>query len=150
MTAVTSVKARVHSDDYRYDIPFDASRWFEQATPDEITELARCGWGGDYPGDRVAEYMADHDPRIKEMFHYIHRKQNEVRWPRQDIGFECYVDEDDAIFWIKAHVQTGDIFAIAYDLKDISVGKVLLGWLQENHPEFYFTAFCTMTSPTPM
>lgn len=45
-TAGVSVKARVHSDDYRYDILFDAAKWFKQATPGEIAELAKIQAGG--------------------------------------------------------------------------------------------------------
>ena len=55
-----------------------AAPWFEQAPDEAILDLAKCGWGGDYPADAVAEFFEGKVPDITAMFKY---KQH---------GFECY------------------------------------------------------------
>lgn len=92
------IKAECHSDDRCVEVTFDATPWFEKATNDEIIELAGCGWGGDYPADEVAEHMACHVDSIADMFIYI-RNRNKI----ETIGFECHVDEEDAMNWLAIH-----------------------------------------------
>jgi hypothetical protein len=90
------IKAECHSDDRAIEIKFDATKWFEQASPKEIKDLKDSDWGFDYPSDEIAIFMADYDQDIKDMFKYI-----EVRHKFEHIGFECSVDEDDAEKWLK-------------------------------------------------
>lgn len=94
------IHAEVHSDDYVYETDFDATLWFQSATENEILALAKCEWGGDYPADAVAEFMSDHNTDIAEMFRYLERI-NRGYTGREGCGFECYVDEDDALGWLK-------------------------------------------------
>ena len=90
-----TVKAKMHSDDYVFECEFDATSWFEQASNDEIVELANCDWGGDLPADRVAQFVEDSDPDVGACLDYCRRKNG--------IGFECYVDEESATLWIGKH-----------------------------------------------
>lgn len=94
------IKAECHSDDRNVEIIFDATVWFEQAKDKAIIDLASCGWGGDYPADSVAEYMADHIEKIAFMFKYLEAIQND--WTKKDChGFECHIlDEKAANVWI--------------------------------------------------
>ena len=93
------IRARVHPDDHAIEVPFDATPWFEQASDEEIMELVGCDWGGDYPADRVAMHMADEaHPEVAAVFRYVEIAQN-VR----DVGFECYVEEADAVAWLRQH-----------------------------------------------
>lgn len=93
------IKAQCWSDDRCVEVDFDATRWFKQATIKSIISLANCGWRGDYPADAVAEYMADHNKDIAEMYKYIEIR-NKSQIPDMMGGFECVVDEDDAMNWL--------------------------------------------------
>lgn len=85
------IKAEVHDDGHRIKAEFDARRWFDQASDNEILELARCGWGGNYPADEVACFMEDHDEEVAKVFAVVEACQD---------GFECHVDEQDALRWL--------------------------------------------------
>ena len=89
-----TIPAEVHSDDFVYETSFDALPWFEQASDDEIVELAECEWGGDYPADDVARHFEDSDTDVAAVFNYAARTDN---------GFECHVEEEPAIKWLKAN-----------------------------------------------
>lgn len=95
------IRAKVHTDDQRFAIEFDATKYFEQAPDDAIFDLARADWGGDYPADWVAEYFEYKNPDIKNMFRYL--RDLDVRARRDPPGFEVYVNEEDAIEWLKGH-----------------------------------------------
>jgi len=79
------IRAEAHSDDRVYEISFDATPWFEQATTRELDALASCDFGGDYPADEVARYCADMNPELAAMFDYVRREHS------RGIGFECYI-----------------------------------------------------------
>jgi len=93
------IPAYCHTDDRRIDVEFDATPWFRQASNNEITDLAACGFGGDYPADEVAIWMADQHPGIANMFKYIEA----VTTPRHSEGFECHVGEVAATAWVKRY-----------------------------------------------
>lgn len=93
------IAASANSDDRHVEVHFDAAPWFQQASDREILELAQCEWGGDYPADYVAEHMAGHHAELKGMFDYI-----SVAGTRRDpVGFECWIDADDARAWLNRH-----------------------------------------------
>lgn len=89
------IKAECHSDDRAVEVAFDATPWFAQAEDGAILKLAACDWGGDYPADDVAMFMAGNVAEIATMFLYIDARQK-----IEDCGFECHVDPDSAIHWI--------------------------------------------------
>lgn len=90
------VMAEAHSDDHASEVKFDATPWFEQASDKEIADLEACGWGGDYPADNVAIFMADHNDELARMFTYVEAAHN-----IKDIGFECHINEADAKRWLE-------------------------------------------------
>lgn len=94
-----SIRAEVHSDDYRYQVEFDATKWFEQASDKEIMGLAQCGWGGDYAADAVAEYFEDTLEEIAQLMNYCCATTGS----REPVGFEVKVNCDDAIAWLEQH-----------------------------------------------
>lgn len=93
------IQAEAHSDDRAIEISFNAVTWFEQASDDEIIALSECDWGGDYAADAVADYYR-YGP-TSDLFSYLDAKQKQPG--RDSIGFECSVDEDDAIYWLREH-----------------------------------------------
>jgi hypothetical protein len=90
------IRAECHSDDYVYEVNFDATKWFQEATDQEIRDLAGCEWGGDYPADAVAQYFEDTNAEIGAMFDYLYRVRNQRDAP----GFEVHVEEEDATRWL--------------------------------------------------
>lgn len=94
--------AEAHSDDHASEVVFDATPWFEQASDEEIAALRACGWGGDYPADNVAIFMADHNEELARMFAYVEAAHNV-----KDIGFECHVVEKDVILWLEHRKAMG-------------------------------------------
>ncbi|KKM66692.1 hypothetical protein LCGC14_1124680 [marine sediment metagenome] len=92
-----SIKAECHSDDRVREASFDAAPYFVQASAESIGALAECGWGGDYPADYVAQFMAEHNKEVRLMFKYLDLVSDKKDAP----GFECHVDEADAMAWLK-------------------------------------------------
>lgn len=92
MTTFT-IPAECHTDDHAIKIPFDALKWFEQASNQEITALSDCGWRGDYAADAVAQESAVFHPSLNTIFDYKGGDKNHC-------GFECSVDEDKALAWL--------------------------------------------------
>jgi hypothetical protein len=86
------IRAEVHSDDFVFKTNFDATRWFENASNEELINLINCGFGGDYPSDDVARYFAETNEDVADVFDYLNIKP---------VGFECHVNVDDAENWIK-------------------------------------------------
>jgi hypothetical protein len=86
------ISAEVYSDDQKVSVTFDAVGWFEQASVKEILSLAQCGWSSDYPADQVALYYSDLNKEVGRLFWYA---------DKVDCGYECSVDEDQAMVWLK-------------------------------------------------
>jgi hypothetical protein len=103
---MTIIKAEVHSDDYLVEVEFDAEPFFLAATAEKILALAACGWGGKEPADAVAEYMETRDKAVGRLFTYL---SFEPRSYGEPVGFECHVDEGDALAWLAA--QRPDVLA---------------------------------------
>lgn len=88
------ISAEAHSDDRVFEVEFDAADWFAQASDEEITALAEIEWRGDREADEVAEYFTSNS-ELATLFDYVGKKGN--------IGFECSIDPDDAMAWVKQH-----------------------------------------------
>ena len=100
----TIIMTEAYSDDRVIQVSFNAAKWFEQASDQTILDLAECGWGGDYPADKIVDYYdctdavlsKDHD-KIKKLFTYL----DAIRNTSSACGFECHVEEEAAMEWIK-------------------------------------------------
>lgn len=101
-TDLPEITAEVHSDDYAFEVSFVANRWFASASPDQICKLAKAGWGGDEPADRVALESAAFNEEIKALYTYLDLKKS-VQLDRETVGFEVHVDEDSAREWLRVH-----------------------------------------------
>lgn len=95
------IEAEAHSDDRVFEATFDATPYFEQASDAALEALAACGFGGDEPADRVAIFMAEQNESVAAIFSYL-EVYNRPR-TRETIGFECHVDEEQALLWLKEH-----------------------------------------------
>jgi hypothetical protein len=95
---IEGVGAEAHSDDRASEVSFDAAPYFEQASDGDLTKLAACGWGGDYPADEVAMFMADRNNQLADLFKYV-----EIARRVKDIGFECHVEAEEAMAWIETN-----------------------------------------------
>lgn len=91
------IHAEAHDDNHVLEIDFDAIPWFKQASDEAVRKLAECGWGGDYPADEVAIWSTDQNEGLAAMFKLIETLANTA----SKCGFECHVDEDDALAWLQ-------------------------------------------------
>lgn len=89
------IRAEVHSDDHNAKVEFDATKWFEQASDEEIIGLAKADFGGDYESDEVAEFFAD--TLTKPVFDYLDHLRGSFG---QRVGFECHVEPVDVRCWL--------------------------------------------------
>lgn len=96
------IRATVHSDDYAARAEFDATRWFLQAGPRDIVELAENGWGNHEAADMVALHMVDFDESVERVFDYLDSIRGD-RSKKDAQGFECDVNEADAMSWLREH-----------------------------------------------
>ena len=84
----------------RLKIRFDAGPWFAQASDQEIRALAKEGWGSCCEADAVALFCEDVDPEVDRFFDII----DGLREFDEDYGgFECYVNGDTALKWLRAN-----------------------------------------------
>lgn len=101
-----AVSAEAHSDDRVYSAKFDAAPWFAQASVEEITNLYDIKWRGDYAADAVAHFFDDKNQDVSDLFKYIGKTQGTSR----ACGFECSVEGDEAMAWLKRHRR--DVWAV--------------------------------------
>jgi len=90
-----AIPADIHTDDHQHRAEFDAVAWFQYASDGVILELARSGWGGDYPADDVARACADHNKEVAAVL-LAAESQDEM-------GFECHVNKERALAWLNEH-----------------------------------------------
>ena len=57
------IPAKVRCNNTGFETEFDASEWFDQATPDQVAVLARCDFQGN-PAEDVARFCADGDDDV--------------------------------------------------------------------------------------
>lgn len=98
MKQTLRIRAECHSDDHHVETKFDATAYFEQASDDELLDLAKCDFGGDYAADAVAQFFDDRT--TKRLFDYL---ATDPTMGRETVGFECHVDENDAMEWLAAN-----------------------------------------------
>lgn len=94
-----SVSAKVHDDAYVNEVEFDAAPWFAQASDDEIIELHDIQWRNDEPADRVALFFEDSTQEIADIMTFCRATARTA----SPIGFECEVDDEAAMAWLKQH-----------------------------------------------
>jgi hypothetical protein len=95
MESKNFILAEAHTDDHQHAAVFNAAPFFMQASDYTIRVIAEEGWGGHESADHVAEYLNGKDPAVTKMFVGKHAG------PKQ--GFECNIDVDSALGWLKAH-----------------------------------------------
>jgi len=94
------IRAEAWSDCQQLRVKFDATRWAEQASDEQLIELGECGFRGDYPADDVALFMADHDLQAASLFEFLQVVQTQP-YSGDTNGFECEVDADDLRLWLQ-------------------------------------------------
>lgn len=96
------IPADVISDDHHFKARFNANPWFIQASDEDILRLYRTGWGRSEVGDAIVHFCERRNPDIGDVMDYtqLRSKTNEP------VGFECVVDPESAMAWLKAHRPT--------------------------------------------
>ncbi len=96
------VSAAAHTDDRVIEVAFDCTAWFQQASHEDVMRLANCGWEHDYPADEVTQFMADRNDDAKSIFSYL----DLVHKAKKECGFECEVNSEEAMAWLKVNKQS--------------------------------------------
>ncbi|ABD72054.1 hypothetical protein Rfer_4368 (plasmid) [Rhodoferax ferrireducens T118] len=109
-----TVLATVTSDTTRTRVEFDAAPWFAQASDKNIRDLQAINWAHNYAADAVAEYFRKANADIRNILN-------------EGGGFECYVDEDGAMAWLKVH-KTELWASFSCDANDVTVVPVNGQW----------------------
>ncbi len=78
------------------DVSFDAVPWLEQASAEALKALRGIGWGGDTAADDIAWWMASERINV-DVTRIVNRAQD------NGLGFEVYLDEEQAIPWLDAN-----------------------------------------------
>lgn len=90
-----SIQAEAWPDDRPFSVGFDANRYFAQASDEELRGLAAVDFCHDDYSDDVVRFTASFDSRVQRVFDYLEVADKG--------GFECAVNEVDAMRWLKAH-----------------------------------------------
>lgn len=100
LNTVLPVSTTVCSDDNKVCAQFDSSKWFEQATDDEIMTLG-CGaeWGASDTADDIAHYYVNTNPEVANVFHYLGQRAD----ARKLCSYECHIDPVSAMAWLKVN-----------------------------------------------
>lgn len=95
-----AIEATLSSDDQIAQATFDALEYFKQANTRTLRELVDCGFGGDYPADMVAEFFQGKNHDVDDVFGYLESIRG-LRSKKNACGFECHVNPEQAIAWLK-------------------------------------------------
>lgn len=100
MVAILPVSATVCSDDTKVCAGFDCSKWFAQASDDEIMTLG-CGaeWGASDIADDIAHFYLHSNPEVATVFHYLGQRAD----ARKLCSYECHIDPVTALAWLKVN-----------------------------------------------
>lgn len=93
------VRATAYSDDRIFEVSLLVAQWFAQASDKEILDLARVEWANEYAADQVALHFEETNDAMRSLLSYTRNTQGR----RNPVGFECQVNGDDAIQWLKLH-----------------------------------------------
>ena len=93
-----NIDAEVHTDDRAVSHKFNAAPYFADITDKQIMDILRRGYSGCESTDQIALEYPLPEKGIEEVMHYL----NHIR-QTLDMGFECSVDEDDVLAWVRVH-----------------------------------------------
>jgi hypothetical protein len=137
------IAAAAHSDDHAIKVEFDALPWFEQASEQEIRDLAACGWGGDYPSDEIVFFLDETVPELSKLIAYLEIIAGDPA--KKDChGFECHVDEGRAPEWLRGHRKS--LWAQLTGNKPYSVLLLYPDYANDSGTETYY-AFVDASDP---
>ena len=91
------ISAEAHSDDHKVEVSFDATSWFSSAEDEQISDLIKIGYAGDFASDSVAEFFGDN--QTKRLFDYL--SFSPTMGDGDNVGFECSIDEVQANEWVR-------------------------------------------------
>lgn len=94
------IRAEAHSDDGVSKVSFDAVKWFEVASDQEVLKLAKISWEHGYEADYVAQFFSESE--TKELFDHLSTNPR-MPFTEDTVGFECSVNEEDACRWLAAN-----------------------------------------------
>ena len=100
------VWAEIHTDNRTFEVKFEATRYFEEASDSTLEALIRSGYRGSENSDAVGLWVADKDTRVKDLFDYLYVLNRNRHRATEDVGFEVVVDDRQARQWLKVNRPT--------------------------------------------
>ena len=92
------IDAEVHTDDRAVSHKFNAAPYFADIADKQIMDIIKCGYVGNESTDQIALEYPLPEKGIEEVMHYL----NHIR-QTSDMGFECSVNENDVLAWVRVH-----------------------------------------------
>jgi len=96
------VEANTYSDDRGVEVNFNAVEYLAQASDGDLRDLAAQEWCESSEADAVAEHMAELNSEVRAVFDYINIV-NRTKYGNDVIGFECHVDAQSAMSWLRKY-----------------------------------------------
>jgi hypothetical protein len=84
------------------DVRFDASPWFEEASPSAIIALVREEWTGK-PAREMTNFLGKIDgySRLEDLLNYKRKHRNDISGHKLEL--EIHVDPADALAWLSGN-----------------------------------------------
>lgn len=120
-----TVKAYMHTDDYVFDIEFDAVEYFKDIEFSTLVNLMAEGWGGCEEADEIGRYFDDTNEDVKAAFQYL--RQN--RGTGRACGFEVSIEEGDVMTYLRAFRNDDYVRLILVDAFGTEALEDAPGWV---------------------
>lgn len=91
------IRAECQTDDDVILVRFNAKRWFDTASDDDIVTLASSGWQNTRTSPQIVNAIRPHSSNVGLIFDYV----GLMAWHHKEVGFECRIQPDDAMTWIE-------------------------------------------------
>lgn len=120
-----TVKAHMHTDDYVFDIEFDAVEYFKTIEFSELVNLMAMGWCGCEEADAIGRYFEDSNDDLRAAFQYLRQNRGTI----QACGFEVSVEEADVMKYLRAFRNDDYVRLILADAFGMDALEDAPGWV---------------------
>lgn len=94
------IPSRFHTDDFVFDLEFNALPWFETASIVDLELLMREGWSCGPKSDEVAQACRVHEPKLGQAYEYLNLI-HDAPSKKDCCGSSCVIDGAAAMAWLR-------------------------------------------------
>ena len=129
------------------EVAFEANHWMYSATREELLDLQKVDWSGDYAADEVARYERSYCVPVDTLFNTMeilnaHRS-------RDKIGFEVWVDRGAAMLWLRRHRVDVYTYLVENGEDEVEGGGVARYTIEQATEADHFCPMCQAVSFDP-